>query len=194
VELSLVTRSGAPMDLSVSLARARYMGKDALVVAFIDVTTQKQTQRALHEARQAADSANAAKSAFLAAMSHEIRTPLNAIQGNLELLTHSQLDAMQRDRLHTIQSASADLLATVSDVLDFSKIEAGELHLEQTVFDVNEVAARTLIMFAPLARAKGVSLVGDFGERLKQMMRGDATRLTQVFNNLLSNALKFTSA
>jgi len=126
VELSLVTRSGAPMDLSVSLARARYMGKDALVVAFIDVTTQKQTQRALHEARQAADSANAAKSAFLAAMSHEIRTPLNAIQGNLELLTHSQLDPMQRDRLHTIQSASADLLATVSDVLEFSKIEAGQ--------------------------------------------------------------------
>lgn len=193
LELSLATRAGPPMDLSVSLARARYKGEDVLVAAFTDVTAQKQVERALHEARQAADSANAAKSAFLAAMSHEIRTPLNAIQGNLELLSHSTLDPVQRDRLTIIRSASEDLLSTVSDVLDFSKIEAGELHLEQVVFDVHEVAARSLIMFAPLAKAKGLVLEGEFGWRPAQPMRGDPTRLAQVLNNLLSNALKFTA-
>jgi len=191
-DLTLPTREGGQMDLSVSIVPARYQGQDVLVTAFTDVTAERNLARQLREAKQAADSANAAKSAFLAAMSHEIRTPLNAILGNLELLSHSQLDALQRDRLKTIRSSSDGLLAIVSNVLDFSKIEAGEMVLEHIVFDAQEVASRALTIFGPLARAKGLTLSGVFGTAATQPMRGDPTRLDQVINNLLSNAIKFT--
>ncbi|WP_051390967.1 ATP-binding protein [Paraburkholderia mimosarum] len=191
-DLTLPTREGGQMDLSVSIVPARYQAQDVLVAAFTDVTAERNLARQLREAKQAADSANAAKSAFLAAMSHEIRTPLNAILGNLELLSHSQLDALQRDRLKTIRSSSDGLLAIVSNVLDFSKIEAGEMVLEHIVFDAQDVASRALTIFGPLARAKGLTLSGVFGTAATQPMQGDPTRLDQVINNLLSNAIKFT--
>jgi two-component system capsular synthesis sensor histidine kinase RcsC len=191
-ELRLPTREGGTMDLSVSVVPARYQGQDVLVTAFTDVTAEKTLERQLREAKQSADSANAAKSAFLAAISHEIRTPLNAILGNLELLSHSPLDALQRDRVKTIRGSSDGLLAIVSDVLDFSKIEAGEMTLERIAFDAQEVASRTLTMFGPVARAKGLRLSGEFGTSASQPMLGDPTRLGQVMNNLLSNAVKFT--
>ena len=189
---SLPTHDAATIDFSVSLVPARYQGQDVLVTAFTDVTAQRQIERQLREAKQAADSANAAKSAFLAAMSHEIRTPLNAIIGNLELLSCSPLAALQRDRLKTVRTSSQGLLSIVSDVLDFSKIEAGEMTLEHIAFDAQEVATRALTMFGPVARAKGVTLSGAFGPAPAQPMQGDPTRLGQVINNLLSNAIKFT--
>jgi len=191
-ELGVSTLDGQHIDLSVSMAQARYQGRDVLVTAFTDVTAKKRLEQQLREARQAADLANAAKSGFLAAMSHEIRTPLNAILGNLELLAHSPLSQRQRDRLKTIQGTSDALLAIISDVLDFSRIEAGELRLEDLEFDALEVAARALIMFAPVARAKGLGLAGELGEGASLPMRGDPTRIGQVIHNLLSNAIKFT--
>jgi two-component system capsular synthesis sensor histidine kinase RcsC len=191
-DLTFSTRDGQRLDLSVSMVRARYQDEDVLVTAFTDVTADKQLEQELRNARQAADSANAAKSAFLAAMSHEIRTPLNAVLGNLELLAYSPLDELQRDRLNTIRNASDGLLAVVSDVLDFSKIEAGELQLEDQEFDVLELASQTLMMFAPVARAKKLALAGELGDTLTWPLRGDPARLGQVMNNLLSNAIKFT--
>nr|WP_274610520.1 ATP-binding protein [Pseudomonas sp. TH49] len=161
------------------------------MVAFTDITDKKRVEQRLLEAKDAADAASAAKSSFVAAMSHEIRTPLNAILGNLELLAHSALEE-QRDRLDTIRRSSDSLLAIVSDVLDFSKIEAGELHLEHIEFDALEVASRTLAIFAPVARSKGLALVGELGLTATQPLLGDPTRLGQILNNLLSNALKFT--
>ena len=192
VDLSVATRQGDPITLAVMIVRVRYKGEGALLVMFTDITMSKHAEQALNDARRSADAANAAKSAFLAAMSHEIRTPLNAIQGNLELLAHSKLDPVQRDRLAVISGASEDVVSTVNDVLDFSKIEAGELHLEESVFDANDVAVRALLVFAPVARNKGISLRSDFGHRPRQLIRGDPTRFAQVLNNLLSNALKFT--
>ncbi|SDL15175.1 two-component system, NarL family, capsular synthesis sensor histidine kinase RcsC [Pseudomonas delhiensis] len=190
-DLTFTALDGEVLNLSASMAPVRYQERDALVAAFIDITDKKRLERFLLEARDAADKANAAKSSFLAAMSHEIRTPLNAILGNLELLAHSALD-FQRDRLDTIRRASDSLLAIVSDVLDFSKIEAGELRLERIEFDLFDVASRSLSIFAPVARAKGLSLYGELGDTATQPMLGDPTRVGQVLNNLLSNAIKFT--
>ncbi|MFU5483909.1 ATP-binding protein [Pseudomonas aeruginosa] len=190
-DMAFETREGSPVNLAVSMAPARYRGRDVVVVSFINVTANKLLEQRLLEARDAADHANAAKSAFLAAMSHEIRTPLNAILGNLELLAHSA-QADQRDRLDIIRRSSSSLLAIISDVLDFSKIEAGELHLESIEFDALEIAANVLAIFTPVAQAKGVLLSGELGVTPSQPMRGDPTRLGQVLNNLLSNALKFT--
>jgi two-component system capsular synthesis sensor histidine kinase RcsC len=193
-ELSFTLRDNSRLDLSVRMARARHKGRDVLVAAFADVTAKIRVAEQMREARQLADSANAAKSAFLAAMSHEIRTPLNAILGNLELLSHSALDCVQRDRLNVIRASSDGLLATISDVLDLSKIEAGELRLEHIEFDALEVVSSALMMFAPAASAKGLRLMGELGHASTQPMRGDPTRLGQVIYNLLSNAIKFTES
>lgn len=193
-DLDFSTRDGERLDLAVSMARARYRGEDVLVAAFTDVTAKRSLERELREARRAADAANAAKSAFLAMMSHEIRTPLNAILGNLEILEHAPLDALSRDRLQIVRRASDGLLAVVSDVLDFSKIEAGELQVEALDMDALDVASHALMMFAPVARAKGLTLVAELGAAIRQPMRADPARMGQVIQNLLSNAIKFTDS
>ncbi|KWF93725.1 hypothetical protein WL93_00135 [Burkholderia diffusa] len=191
-ELPLDTMDGARVDLAVSMAPARYQGQAVLVAAFVDVTAQKQIEQELRHAKQAADDANAAKSMFLATMSHEIRTPLNAFLGNLELLSHTPLNAKQQDRLATIRAASDGLLSIISDVLDFSKIEAGEMVFEQLTFPVFDVLDRALAVFAPAARAKGLTLRVRTHCAVDQAMRGDPLRLGQILNNLLGNAIKFT--
>lgn len=192
-DVALPTRDGGEIALQARFARGRYLGEDVLVTAFVDMTASKQLQQRLRDAKRAADQANAAKSTFLATMSHEIRTPLNAILGNLELLAHSSLNPLQRDRLRTIRASSNGLLAIIQDVLDFSKIEAGEMQFEHIPFNVADVMTRALVMFAPVAQAKGVALYGTFGSSIDQRMRGDPARLAQVVHNLLSNAIKFTA-
>ncbi|WP_195765131.1 hybrid sensor histidine kinase/response regulator [Enterobacter cloacae] len=190
-DLTFGDRDDTSISLSVSASPVRYRNEDALVVAFVDVTNQKLLEKRLLTAKEEADRASAAKSSFLATMSHEIRTPLNAILGNLELLEYSALDS-QRDRLTIIRHASDNLLATISDILDFSKIEAGEMHVERIEFDLAEIVTRSLAIFAPVAQAKGITLVGEPGSTVTLPVTGDPTCLQQVINNLLSNALKFT--
>ncbi|MGF6604897.1 two-component system capsular synthesis sensor histidine kinase RcsC [Paraburkholderia sp. GAS448] len=193
-EMALDIADDGRLDLLVNAVKTKYLGAEALLCSFSDITARKDTERKREEARVAADEANRAKSAFLAAMSHEIRTPLNAIMGNLELLAHSPLNFIQKGRLETIRTSSDALLATIGDILDFSKIEAGEMSLEQIEFDVIDVAERALMIFAPIARTKGVSLYGVFNIASAQSMRGDPVRLGQIVHNLLSNAIKFTLA
>ncbi|MCA8252707.1 response regulator [Burkholderia sp. AU31624] len=192
--LADASAGAAPLHLEVSACGARYQEIDVLIVAVADVTARRQLVRQLEEAVRAADSANAAKSSFLAAITHEIRTPLNVILGNLELLDRSALDASQHGRVQTLRTAASGLLTLVSDILDFSKIEAGAMTVEAIEFDVIGVIERTLGAFAPVAKAKGLSLFCEIDASDTQRMRGDPTRLGQVLGNLLSNAIKFTAS
>ncbi|WP_175839931.1 ATP-binding response regulator [Burkholderia contaminans] len=192
--LADASAGAVPLHLEVSASGARYQETDVLIVAVADVTVRRQLVRQLEDAVRAADSANAAKSSFLAAMTHEIRTPLNVILGNLELLERSALDASQQGRVQTLRTAAAGLLGLVSDILDFSKIEAGAMTVEAIEFDVAGVIERTLGAFAPVAKAKGLPLFCEIDASVSQRMRGDPTRLGQVLGNLLSNAIKFTAS
>ncbi|AOI74523.1 ATP-binding protein [Burkholderia ubonensis] len=191
-DLVLGGEQAARLHLEFLACGARYQGTDVLIAAVADMTAKRQLVQQLEEAVRAADSANAAKSSFLAAMSHEIRTPLNVILGNLELLERSALDAIQHGRVHTLRTSAMSLLALVSDILDFSKIEAGAMSVESIEFDVIATVERELNAFATIAKAKELQLFCEIHASSTQQMRGDPTRFAQVLRNLLNNALKFT--
>ncbi len=178
--------------LYLSSAPTRYRGEDVLFCAFSDISARKQVEAALEEARQSADAANAAKTLFLATMSHEIRTPLYGVLGTLELLARTQLDNQQKDYLHAIEGSSATLLQLICDVLDVSKIEAGQLALELSEFSPLDLVNEIIQGYAAAAMGKGLQLYACFDPKLPERLIGDVTRIRQILNNLLNNAVKFT--
>ena len=178
--------------LHVDFVPTRYQGQDAWLCALHDVTRHIEDAAALEEARQTADSANQAKSRFLATMSHEIRTPLYGVLGTLELLGLTALDPRQQDYLHTIQRSSATLFQLISDVLDVSKIEAGQMTLELQNLCPLELTEDSVRTYSAFAQAKGLQLYACIDATLPDRLRGDPLRIRQILNNLLSNAIKFT--
>lgn len=144
------------------------------------------------EARRVAEASSEAKSRFLANMSHEIRTPMNGILGMSELLLRSGLKGPLERNAMTLRRSCETLLALINEILDFSKIEAGRMELEATPFCPAEVVRDTASLFADIARQKGLDLHVDLSAAANQMVIGDPSRVSQVLNNLVSNAIKFT--
>ncbi|MCG5501145.1 PAS domain S-box protein [Ectothiorhodospira sp. B14B] len=149
----------------------------------------------LEDARRRADSANQAKSAFLANMTHEIRTPLNAIVGLVHLLRTGNATPAQRERLNKVDSAAHHLLSIISDILDISKIEAGKFTLDQQDFHLSAILDHVRSVISETARAKGLTLTTDTDtdtDTIPVWLRGDPARLRQALLNLAGNAVKFT--
>lgn len=158
-----------------------------------DVTVEKEQERRLKEAKATAEAAVAAKGAFLAMMSHEIRTPMAGVLGLVELLSKTPLNTEQSNMLGMVQDSSVALLQILDDILDFSRIEAERLELEPDAFDLRLLTDSAVGTFAARARQKELKLYLVQDWRLASQYRGDANRIRQIVNNLLSNALKFTS-
>ena len=175
----------------IPLADGRY----GVVCYFLDVSGQVQARQDAEAARAAAESANSAKSEFLAAMSHELRTPLNAIAGYVQLLTmgvHGPLSEEQRQVLRRVEMSERHLLSLITDVLNFAKIEARRVEYDIQAVPLSTAVANVGSMMAAQLMAKGVSFENHVGGATA--VRGDPDKVQQILLNLLSNATKFTPA
>ncbi len=176
--------------IAKSLDSASQPGSEIWVIN--DVSEAKAREKVLNDLKLAAEKANHAKDSFLATMSHEIRTPLTGMLGMLELLSLTALDNEQRDTLDAAWDSGRGLLRIVSDILDWSKIEEGKLELAPRPTSIQQMLQEVVNTYSRVASAKTLLLLQHADARLNSAYLVDSLRLSQVLNNFVSNAIKFT--
>ena len=186
--------SEEPVWLQFFLTQVWKENEKQIVLTMIDISRRKQREKELMEARRMAEEASNTKTQFLANMSHEIRTPINGMTGMINLTLRTGLNPEQRENLQAAKQCSEDLLKIINDILDYAKLENGKMTIEHIDLDLHGLLHRVAAVHANLAEGKGLRFMGPDCTNLPHYIKGDPLRLRQILHNLLTNAIKFTSA
>ena len=193
-ERILINGEGENIWILKSVVSVTLSGKEYLIESFVDMRKIKEAEEKLIQARIAAETANRAKSEFLATMSHELRTPLNSIIGFSDLMISGgggEISGTQKRFIENISVSGKHLLSLINNILDLSKIEANKMELYYEVFPVEEIFTEVKQLISPLVAKKGLK-VGFFRDEDLETIYADKTRFKQMLFNLISNAIKFT--
>jgi len=179
----------------LQLSQIEWEGEQLTLASLRDITERKQAEIDLQRNKEAAEAANRFKGLFLAAMSHEIRTPMNGVLGLTKLLNLTTLTRQQQHYIKMIENSGQVLLRVINDILDFSRMEAGKgLVLNIIEFEPRNLVEEMVNLFAAEAQGKGLEILCQLPPRLPKTLLGDSSRLRQILNNLLGNAIKFTKS
>jgi two-component system, sensor histidine kinase and response regulator len=192
MEVPLTTASGNTRWVRIT-ARPAGQNAERLVGSMMEITQQKEFEIKLQKALEAAETNIQSRTMFLASMSHEIRNPVHGIMGMLQLLKTTPLNEEQQELMRISQTSSEALLHIIDDILDYSKIEAGALTLEEIPFYLRNTLQEVRSIFSKLAGDKKVDIKLDIDETVPDKVQGDPYRFSQVLNNLMSNAVKYTN-
>jgi PAS domain S-box-containing protein len=190
-ELQIITRNAQILDVEISTNALSSVGYESLILGIMrDISERKNNEKLRNQVAIANQSA-IFKQNFLANMSHEIRTPLTGVMGMIEILASTNLNDTQTDYIHTLKLSTENLREIINQILDYSKIEAGEVHLKNVIFETYSIFSKARKLYQAACR-KDVKLLIEVNPEIPKCIEADESRISQIINNLVSNAIKFT--
>jgi PAS domain S-box-containing protein len=192
IEIEAVRANGEEFMSELAISRSRSSSGDIFIAYIRDISEAKAAEKALVDAKEAAELANRAKTQFISAMSHEIRTPFNAVLGILDILGDTKLTQDQKQLIQTAERTSKSLLRIINDVLDYARISSGSVKVQEEPFYAADVFDDVYRLFAMQAKERGIDLVIKSEATSKIHLSGDVGRIRQILMNFVSNAIKYT--